>query len=254
MAFGDPGAYARFMGRFSEPLAPLFADLVDAQPGGDVLDVGCGPGVLTQVLAERYGAEHVAAVDPTPGFVEAARERLPAVDVRLGSAEDLPFEDQRFAATYAQLVVHFMDDPVRGLAEMVRVTRPGGVVAACVWDHPGGRGPLTPFWSTVAELDPDGVAEPSAGSRAGDLVRRFEAAGLEDVRGGELAVTVHQASFEEWWAPYAQPAGSVGDYLARCTPDQVAALRARCLEKLGAGPFDLTAWTWTATGRRSATS
>ena len=249
MAFGDAGSYARFMGRFSEPLAPLFAALVAARPGEDALDVGCGPGVLTEVLADRYGAGHVTAIDPTPGFVEAARERLPGIDVHLGAAEDLPFEDDRFDASFAQLVVHFMRDPARGLAEMARVTRPGGAVAACVWDHPGGRGPLTPFWSTVAELDPGGVAEASAGSHEGDLVRRFEAAGLEDVRGDELAVTVHLTSFEDWWAPYTEPAGSVGDYLAGRTPQQVDALRERCRERLGDGPFDLTAVTWTATGR-----
>jgi SAM-dependent methyltransferase len=238
------------MGRFSEPLAPLFADLVDVRSGGDVLDVGCGPGVLTEVLVERYGAEHVTGIDPTPGFVEAARQRLPGVDLRQGTAEDLPYPDDRFDATFAQLVVHFMKDPVRGLAEMTRVTRPGGSVAACVWDHPGLRGPLTPFWSTVDELDPGGVAEASAGSHEGDLVRRFEAAGLTDVVGGDLEVAVGFDSFEEWWAPYTEPAGSVGDYLATRTAEQVAALRDRCRERLGDGPFELSAWTWTATGRK----
>lgn len=249
MAFGDAGSYARFMGRFSEPLSPLFAELVTAATGDGVLDVGCGPGVLTEVLVERHGVGHVTAIDPTPGFVEAARRRLPGVDVRQGTAEDLPFADDSFDAAFAQLVVHFMKDPVRGLAEMVRVTRPGGVVAACVWDHPGRRGPLTPFWSTVDELDPGGVAEASAGSHAGDLVRRFADAGLDEVTGGELSVTIHLASFAEWWAPYTEPAGSVGDYLARRTPEQVEALENRCRERLGDGPFDLTAWTWTATGR-----
>lgn len=252
MAFGDAGSYARFMGRFSEPLAPAFADLVDVPPGGRVLDVGCGPGVLTAVLVERYGADRVAAIDPTPGFVEAARARLPGVDVRQGAAEELPYPDDTFDAAFAQLVVHFMKDPVAGLAEMVRVTRPGGTVAACVWDHPGLRGPLTPFWSAVDELDPGGVAEASAGSREGDLVSRFLDAGLEDVRGGDLSVTVHLSSFEEWWAPYQEPAGSVGDYLATRTPEQVARLEERCRERLGDGPFDLTAWTWTATGRVSS--
>jgi SAM-dependent methyltransferase len=249
VAFGNADSYARFMGRFSEPLAPAFADLVDVPPEGRVLDVGCGPGVLTAVLVERYGAARVDAIDPTPGFVEAARDRLPGVDVRLGAAEELPYPDGAFDASFAQLVVHFMNDPVAGLAEMARVTRPGGCVAACVWDHPGLRGPLTPFWSAVDELDPGGVAEASAGSHEGDLVRRFTDAGLEDVRGGELSVTVHLSSFEEWWAPYAEPAGSVGDYLATRTPEQVDELRDLCHRRLGDGPFDLTAWTWAATGR-----
>src|SRR5687767_6524302 len=124
------------MGRFSTPLAPLFADLVEVRAGGRVLDVGCGPGVLTAELVARYGPDRVDAIDPTPPFVAAARERLPGVNVRVGAAEDLPYADATYDAAFAQLVVHFMKDPARGLAEMVRVTRHGGTVAACVWDHP----------------------------------------------------------------------------------------------------------------------
>src|SRR4051812_103622 len=195
MAFGDAGSYARFMGRFSEPLAPLFADLVQVAdtPADRVLDVGCGPGVLTAELVVRYGAERVDAIDPTPGFVEAARRRLPGVDVREGPAEQLPWPDQTYAATYAQLVVHFMADPVRGLAEMARVTRAGGPVVACVWDHGGGRGPLTPFWAAVDVLDAQQRSDRdrlSVGSREGDLERVFGEAGLDDVVGGELSVTI----------------------------------------------------------------
>jgi len=251
MAFGNADSYARFMGRFSEPLAPLFADLVPVPPEGQVLDVGCGPGVLTAELAARYGAERVLAIDPTPGFVAAARARLPEVDVREGSAEQLPYADDAFAATLAQLVVHFMKDPARGVAEMVRVTRPGGVVAATVWDHGGGRGPLSQFWSAVDELDPgarDGDRL-STGSREGDLTRLFGAAGLVDVEPGELAVTIRLESFDTWWAPYEEPAGSAGDYLATRTPDQVAELKELLRERLPDGPFDLTVWTWTAIGR-----
>ncbi len=253
MAFGNADAYTRFMGRFSEPLSPLFADLVPVPAQGRVLDVGCGPGVLTAELVERYGAARVDAIDPTPGFVEAGHVRLPGVEFRQGSAEALPYPDDSYAASFAQLVVHFMHDPLRGVTEMARVTRPGAMVAACVWDHPGGRGPLTPFWSAVAEVDPQGVAEPSAGAGKGTLQRIFVEAGLNDVHGGELSVTVAMASFEEWWAPYAEPAGSVGDYLARRTSEQVAQLKELCRAQLGNGPFELTAWTWTATGRASST-
>jgi SAM-dependent methyltransferase len=250
MAFGDADSYARFMGRFSEPLAPKFADLVEVPGDGRVLDVGCGPGVLTAVLVDRLGADRVNAIDPTPGFVAAARARLPEVDVREGAAEDLPYADGAYAASYAQLVVHFMKDPARGLAEMARVTAPGGPVAACVWDHGGGRGPLSLFWSVVGDVDPGATKElVSAGSRQGDLVRLFGEAGIADVEGGELSVTIRLESFEDWWAPYEEPAGSVGDYLATRTPDQVAELRERCRSRLPDGPFDLTAVAWTAVGR-----
>ena len=254
MAFGNADSYARFMGRFSEPLAPRFADLVDpADVGqGRVLDVGCGPGVLTAELVGRFGAERVDAIDPTPGFVAAARERLPGVDVREGPAEQLPWADDSYAAAYAQLVVHFMKEPVRGVSEMARVTRPGGTVVACVWDHGGGRGPLTPFWSAVDVLDPEQRADGdrlSVGSREGDLVRVFAEAGLVDVEGGELSVTIRVASFDEWWTPFEEPAGSAGDYLATRSPAQVDELKRLIRSSMPEGPFDLTVWTWTATGR-----
>jgi ubiquinone/menaquinone biosynthesis C-methylase UbiE len=139
-------AYLRFMGRYSEPLAAQFADLAGIRAGQRLLDVGCGPGALTAELAGRAGPEAVSAVEPSGSFVAAARERLPGVDIRQAAAEQLPFGDAAFDAALAQLVVHFMADPVAGLREMGRVTRPGGVVAACVWDHAGGRGPLSAFW------------------------------------------------------------------------------------------------------------
>jgi SAM-dependent methyltransferase len=248
VAFGDADAYARFMGRFSEPLAKQFS-LVVRDVRGRVLDVGCGPGVLTEVLVRRYSAKRVDAIDPTPGFVEAARERLPGVDVRLGHAEDLPYADGSYEVAFAQLVVHFMQDPVRGLSEMARVAR-GGLVAACVWDHGGGRGPLSLFWEAAKELDPDARrdADASPGSTSGDLERLMGEAGLVDVVGGELSVTIHLDSFEEWWAPFEEPAGSAGDYLSTRSPDQRAELRERCRSKLPDGPFDLTVWTWTAVG------
>src|ERR1700727_934089 len=138
--------------------------------GQRVLDVGCGPGALTAELVGRAGAHAVSAVEPSASFAAAVRERLPGVDVRRSAAEALPFPDGAFDAALAQLVVHFMADPVRGLREMGRVPRPGGMVAACVWDHAGGRGPLTAFWSAVRDLDPAAADESDlAGAREGHL-------------------------------------------------------------------------------------
>ena len=132
-------AYDRFMGRYSVQLAPQLADFAGIAAGQRVLDVGCGPGALTGELVQRLGAEAVTAVDPSEPFVAAAKARHPGVEVQRASAESLPFDDGAFDAALAQLVVHFMADPVAGLREMARVTRPGGVVAACVWDHAGER-------------------------------------------------------------------------------------------------------------------
>src|ERR671923_2453850 len=140
------------MGRYSRPLAPQLADFAGVRAGQRVVDVGCGPGALTSELVARLGAEAIVAADPSEPFVEAARERHPGVEVALAPAEDLPFDDDAFDAALAQLVVHFMSDPVAGLAEMRRVTRPGGAVAACVWDHAGHRSPLAPFWHVVRRL------------------------------------------------------------------------------------------------------
>ena len=117
-------AYLRFMGRYSEPLSAQFADLAGVRGGQRVLDVGCGPGALTAELVSRADAGAVSAVEPSASFAAAARDRLPGVDIRQSSAEQLPFPDAGFDAALAQLVVHFMADPVTGLREMGRVTRP----------------------------------------------------------------------------------------------------------------------------------
>ncbi len=243
-------AYGRFMGRYSEPLARRFADLAGIGAGQRVLDVGCGPGALTAELVTRLGAGAVSAVDPSASFVAAARTRLPGVDVRLAPAEQLPFPDAAFDAALAQLVVHFMADPVAGLREMGRATRPGGVVAACVWDHAGGRGPLTAFWQAVRELDPAAEDESNlAGVREGDLARLFAQAGLAGTQVSTLAVRVRHASFEQWWQPFTLGAGPAGAYLASLPPGGQAALREQCRRLLPPPPIDITATAWAAITR-----
>ena len=196
-------AYLRFMGRYSEPLAVQFADLAGIGRGQRVLDVGCGPGALTAELARRAGPDAVSAVDPSASFAAAARERLPGVDVRRSPAERLPFPDGTFDAALAQLVVHFMTDPVAGLREMSRVTRPGGVISACVWDHAGGRGPLAVFWQAVRQLDPAADDESDlAGVREGQLAALFAQAGLNATEVSTLTVRAGYASFADWWEPF----------------------------------------------------
>src|SRR6266496_4425045 len=217
------------MGRYSEPLAVAFADLAGVRRGQRALDVGCGPGALTAELASRLGCDAVCAVDPSESFAAAVRERCAGVDVRLSAAERLPFPHGAFDVTLAQLVVHFMSSPVAGLREMARVTRPGGVVAACVWDHAGGRGPLTAFWRAVLELDPEASDESGlAGAREGDLARIFAQAGLGGIQPDSLTVGVRYANFDEWWQPFTLGVGPAGSYVVSLGQERRDTLRERC--------------------------
>jgi SAM-dependent methyltransferase len=242
-------AYDRFMGRYSVPLAPGFADFAAVAAGQRVLDVGCGPGALTAELVSRLGPRRVTAVDPSDTFVAAARERHPGVNVQRAAAEQLPFGDQEFDAAVAQLVVHFMTDPVAGLLEMARVTREDGAVAACVWDHAGGGGPLRVFWEAAHEFDP-GLEDESqlAGAREGHLAELFRAAGLREVEENTLSVDVEHPSFEDWWEPFTLGVGPAGAYAAGLDAERQARLRERCRELLPAAPFVLSARAWAARG------
>ena len=242
-------AYDRFMGRYSVHLAPSFVDFAQVSPGQRVLDVGCGPGALTTELVKRLGASLVDAVDPAEQFVAAAAERHPGVDVQVAAAERLPFSAGEFDAALAQLVVHFMEHPVQGLAEMARVTRDGGTVAACVWDHAGKRSPLAPFWDTVQKLDPTAPDESRlAGGHQGHLTELLSETALTDVVEEAIPVRVEHHSFVEWWEPFTLGVGPAGAYLTSIDLDRQAAVRAGCLAMLGSGPFTIQARVWAARG------
>jgi SAM-dependent methyltransferase len=250
MGFDGAAAYDRFMGRYSEPLAAEFAALVGVRAGQRVLDVGCGPGALTAVLVRQLGAPAVSAVDPSEAFVAAAQARLPGVEVQRSAAEHLPFEDDEFDVAVAQLVVHFMADPVAGLAEMARVTHAGGLVAACVWDYGGGGAPLAAFWRAVRALDPQAQGESGlAGAREGHLAQLFDQAGLRDVQAGMATIRVGIASFEDWWEPFTLGVGPAGDYVKQLDPQRRDELRAQCAKELPPAPFEITASAWTALGQ-----
>ncbi|MGH3016166.1 MAG: class I SAM-dependent methyltransferase, partial [Gaiellaceae bacterium] len=249
MTFAVPAeAYDRLVGRYSFDLCDALAGVAGVAPGATVLDVGAGTGAGTLRLVELVGAERVAAVDPSAPFVEALRDRLPGVDVRQASAESLPFEDGSFDAVLAQLVVNFMADPETGVAEMRRVTRPGGAVAACVWDYAGEMTLLRAFWDAAAALDPVGVAEVDERTRMsfgrrGELEALWRGAGLHDVSHGELVVSAAYESFDDLWEPFIAGVAPSGAYAASLDDTGREALRAEYRRRLGApaGGFELSA-------------
>jgi SAM-dependent methyltransferase len=252
MSFAVSGdSYDRFMGRFSQELAPAFADFAGVGPGLTALDVGCGSGVFTEELARRLGAESVAGVDPSP-LVEAAAVRVPGADLRQGAAEALPWPDDSFDAALAQLVVHFMDDPVAGVAEMARVTRAGGTVAACTWDFAGGGMELLgTFWNAVRAVDPEAPTEiPSFGTPE-QLDALWRGQGLDDVGLEPLTVTSRYESFDEVWDSFLLGVGPAGQFATRLEPERQAAVRQEYHRLLGepAGALELTARASAVRGR-----
>jgi SAM-dependent methyltransferase len=245
-------AYNRFIGRYSRPLADALVLQLGARVGNPVADVGCGPGALTEALLDMTESAAVIAIDPSRSFVRAARDRwgVPAV---AAVAERLPFADDAFGAALAQLVVHFMSDPVGGLRELARVTRRGGVVAASVWDHAGGHGPLSAFWGAARELDPAAPDESGLpGTARGQLATMAREAGWSEVVETGLTVEVEHPSFAEWWEPFTFGVGPAGSYVAGLSEDDRQALRRHCLGVLSEGPFIITGRAWTVVGEPGA--
>jgi ubiquinone/menaquinone biosynthesis C-methylase UbiE len=244
--------YDRFMGRYTKTLAPALADAAGVADGMRVVDVGCGPGGLTEELAGRVGAGNVAAIDPAPQFAAACQERVPEADVRQGVAEALPWSDDSFDAALSSLVVAFMKDADKGIREMARVTRPGGTIAACMWDIAGGgMTMLSTFWAAARTLDPGVEGELARpGVAKGDLGERFRRAGLDDVVDGALEASADYASFDDYWEPFTFAVGPSGQYLVAQDADHQAKLREACRALLPDGAFSLTARAWYARGTR----
>ncbi|MGH2451593.1 MAG: class I SAM-dependent methyltransferase [Candidatus Limnocylindria bacterium] len=247
-------AYDRFMGRYSRELAPRLIEFARIESEMRVLDVGCGPGALAERLAERVGSGLVSAADPSEPFVAACARRVPGADVRQAEAEKLPWRDGAFDAALAQLVVNFMRDPRAGVAEMRRVVRPGGVVAACTWDYGDGMRMLRVFWDTARALDPDAPDEGRTMRfrSSEELDELWRAVGLDDVETGPLVVETTYADFDDFWHPLTLGVGPAGSYCKSLEPKQRQALRDELFVRLGSpdGPFTLSARAWAIRGVR----
>jgi SAM-dependent methyltransferase len=248
-------AYDRHVGRYGPQLAAALIGFAGVEPGMRALDVGCGPGALTAELADRLGPASVSAADPSEPFAHACRERVPEVEVVLASAEALPFADDAFDVALSQLVVNFMSDAHAGVQEMVRVTRPGGLVASCVWDYAGEMTLLRAFWDAAREVDPERAATADEGvvmrwCGEGDLGELWRTAGLRDVRSGALTVGATYAGFEDLWSPLPTGIAPSGAFCRSLDGPRRAALHDAYRHRLGAGdePFELTARAWAVAG------
>ena len=244
--------YDRHVGRYAPALSRAHLRLLDLRKGNDVLEVGCGPGALTEVLVDAVGKGHVFAVEPSEPFAEACRRRAPGADVRVGSAEALPDFGRAFAAATSQLVLNFLSDADVGVRAMCGAVRPGGVVASVVWDYRGGMRMLRAFWDAALELDRDAPDEgrtmphcTTAGLHA--LWRR---AGLDRIKTGALVVEARYAEFDDFWAPFTTGLAPSGAYCASLDAEHQEALRTLCFRHLGSpeGPFVLEARAWSVRG------
>ncbi|WP_432286410.1 class I SAM-dependent methyltransferase [Aminobacter sp. BA135] len=227
----DAAGYEQLMGRWSRKLALPFLGFAGLAEGERVLDVGCGTGSLTFALAEAVNLRQIAAIDFSPVFVAAAQARNtdPRVEISQADACALPFEDNSFDRTLALLVLHFVPEAHRAIAEMARVTRPGGVIAATVWDHYGGMPGMRMAVDTLAML---GEAGRQLRSRycfqpmmqPGEMKAAFVAQGLSRVEESQLLLRMDYADFSDFWAPIGAGEGPIGKFVA--TLDQADKARA----------------------------
>jgi SAM-dependent methyltransferase len=243
-------SYDRYIGRYSRALAPRFLEFAGVE-GGPVLEIGCGPGSLTEVLAARFGAAQVAAVDPSAPFVAACRARVPGADVRIGGGESLPFAGGAFQGAFSQLVLSFVREPDRMTAELARVVRRGGVVVACTFEADGFALVRT-FWDAALSFDPKAPDDATLPfRRAPELLDLWTRAGFRELRTGVIELEGRYADFEDLWSPLLFGIGPAGGYLMAQPEARRAELRAACFERLGrpAGPFTLPARVLAIRGR-----
>ncbi len=216
----EASGYEQLMGRWSRRLAPKFIDFAGLAGGEKILDVGCGTGSLTFELAKSAGLAEIQAIDFSTVFVEAAKAKNndPRITFSQADATALPFADKAFDRALALLVLHFVPETGKAVAEMRRVVKPGGVVAAVVWDHYGGMPGMRMMIDTVAALGESGRQMRSRYCfqpmmQPGEMKRTFVQQGLADVTEAELMVRMDYENFDDYWAPIAAGEGPLGKYV-----------------------------------------
>jgi SAM-dependent methyltransferase len=255
----DAAAYERLMGRWSPLLAERLIAFAGLTAGDAVLDLGCGTGSLALTLARRTEPRRILGVDIAPAYIDyaAGRSGDPRLAFCHGDATSLALPDAAFDRSFSLLALNFVATPHRALAELARVTRPGGTVAAAVWDFTGGLVYQRIFWDTAAALDPAAARArdrqlAGALTHPGEIEAAFAAAGLGDVAGATLTIRQEYRDFADYWLPIRGAEGPVGDYVKRLPPDRLAALETALAAAYGAGggdgPRSFAASAWAAKG------
>lgn len=251
--WGRGAAYERYVGRWSRLVAHEFLAWLAAPPDSRWLDVGCGAGGLCQTILAVAAPRRITGVDSAPGFIEYARQQAqdPRVSFEVGDAQALPVESDAFDIAVAGLVLNFVPDPARGVAEMTRSVRPGGRVAAYVWDYAGEMQFMRTFWNVAVALDPQAAAR-SEGSRFAlcqpdPLMALFLAAGLHAVEVRAIDAPTVFRDFDDYWSPFLGGQGPAPTYVMSLDEERRAALR-ECLRAAlpiaedGSIPLNARAW------------
>jgi len=229
--------YDATMGRWSRQLAPLFIEFAVVRDGDAVLDVGCGTGALSSNLVRMTGAAKIVGIDPAEGFIAAARKQIsdPRVTFEVGDAQQMPYADASFHRALALLAMNFIPDQPRAMREMRRVTKPGGVVAAAMWDNSPANELIQCFWIAARELDPN-LKRPSnvpgSNGSAEILSKLFGGAGLTALNVSPLTIPCELASFEDYWRRYLTGVGPIGVYVVALSDERKAALKEQLRENL----------------------
>lgn len=257
-SFDSGNAYEPYVGRWSRGVAREFVRWLGAPTNLCWLDVGCGTAALVAAILAEARPLAITGIDRSAAFIAHAQSRINDVRVELreGDALSLPFDAGAFDVTVSGLVLNFLSDPDRGLAEMARATRPGGVVAVYVWDYAGGMELMRHFWDAALAIDP-GAAVWDEGQRQAPLCRpdalkrRLGMAGLTEIESRPIDVPTVFRDFDDYWSPFLGGQGSAPGYLATLDEKHRAALRERLRASLptdGDGVIRLTARAWAARG------
>jgi ubiquinone/menaquinone biosynthesis C-methylase UbiE len=260
--FSKADAYERFMGRWSRDLSRSFVTFCDVREGDEVLDVGSGTGSLSlAVCAACAPGGRVTGIDPSEDYVAQATANASAFEAparfQVGNATSLPFADASFDKAISSLVLNFVQEPEKAVREMMRVTKPGGVVAAEVWDYGGGMEMLRVFWDEAVALDPDAKRLDEANMplcKKGELAALFAREGLQRVTEAELTTTLSFASFDDYWQPFLLGQGPAGAYATSLSEDARGALERRLRQRIFGGatdrPFEMRARAWAVRAMR----